>query len=173
MADGTDIGTAQQGATPRHNFLTRTLVSAGNVRPDKALSERQQNAIELLLRGLSDQAVGTQLGVDRGTVYRWRRGPEFQQELNRQRQALWEQSATAIQSMISPALAILREQLTSTDADTAIRAASVLLRFATPSRLTPLKLDDSSQLVKEEMLRMGEALIEYVDQRLPNRTTRT
>ena len=37
------------------------------------LSENQRNAIELLLRGFADQEVAAQLGVDRGTVFRWRK----------------------------------------------------------------------------------------------------
>jgi hypothetical protein len=171
MVDASDSRDAQQSATQRHIISKPAPSHPVNPRSGTGLSERHQIAIELLLRGLSDQAVASQLGVDRGTVFRWRRAPAFQQELNRQRQAIWEQSATEIQSMISPALAILRAQLTGTDPDAAFRAASVLLRFATPSRLTPMKPEADSHLMKAEILRMGEALFAVRDERLPNRAT--
>ncbi len=129
--------TAQRGATGRHNNFARDPVIDRFLRLRNELSERQMNAVGLLLRGMGDEEVGTQVGVDRGTVYRWRKLIAFQRELDRQRRRLWEQSAGEIQSMVGPALSILRKQLASDDEKIAIRAAAVLLRFATPSRLAP------------------------------------
>jgi hypothetical protein len=129
---------AQHGATPRNNHFSRDPVLERFLRSRNELSERQRTAIELLLRGLSDHEVAAQVGVDRGTVFRWRTASvAFQRELDRQRRALWEQSAGKIQSMVEPALSILHAQLTSGDPKLALRAAAVLLRFATPSRLAP------------------------------------
>ena len=129
---------AQQGATPRNNNFSRDPVIERFLRSRNELSERQRTAVELLLRGLADHEVAAQVGVDRGTVFRWRTASvAFQRELDRQRRALWEQSAGKIQSMVEPALSILHAQLTSGDPKLAMRAAAVLLRFATPSRLVP------------------------------------
>jgi hypothetical protein len=61
----------------------------------------------------------------------------FQRELDRQRRARWEQAAGEIGSMVKPALSILRSQLTGDDPKLAMRAASVLLRFATPAASRP------------------------------------
>src|SRR5688572_22298546 len=127
---------APQGAAPRRNIFQRDPVIERFLKSRNELSERQWKAVDLLLRGLSDQEVANQLGVDRGTVLRWRsKSVAFGRELDRQRRRLWEQSAAEIQSMVGPALSILRKQLASGDERTAIRAAGVLLRFATPSRL--------------------------------------
>jgi DNA-binding CsgD family transcriptional regulator len=130
-------GSAQRGATGRNNIFSGTDPVHRFLRSRNELSERQRTAVELLLRGMSDSEVATQLGVDRGTIFRWRGNVAFQRELERQRRALWERSASEIQSMVGPALEILRKQLTGDDPKLAMRAAGVLLRFATPSRLLP------------------------------------
>jgi hypothetical protein len=84
---------------------------------------------------------------------------------------MWEQSAGQIQSMVKPALSILQKQLESDDQKVALRAAAVLLRFATPSRLvsalggtspSPAAGDDA-QSSKQYV----DDLIAYVDAPLP------
>ena len=130
-------GSAQHGATGRNNIFSGRDPIHRFLRSRNELSERQKTAVELLLRGMSDIEVATQIGVDRGTVFRWRGNVAFQRELERQRRAMWERSASEIQSMVGPALEILRKQLTGDDPKLAMRAAGVLLRFATPSRLLP------------------------------------
>lgn len=135
---------APHGAAQRRNIFSPDTAIRRFMRSRNELSERQHTAIELLLRGMGDQEVANQLGVDRGTVLRWRsKSIAFQRELDRQRRRLWEQSAGEIQSMVGPALSILRKQLASDDERIAIRAAAVLLRFATPSRLAPAALSSS------------------------------
>ena len=107
---------APHGAAPRRNIFQPDPVIERFLKFRNELSERQRKAVELLLRGLSDQEVANQLGVDRGTVLRWRsKSVAFARELDRQRRRLWEQSAAEIQSMVGPSLSILRKQLASAD----------------------------------------------------------
>ena len=163
---------APQGAAPRRNIFQRDPVIERFLKSRNELSERQRKAVDLLLRGLSDQEVANQLGVDRGTVLRWRsKSVAFQRELDRQRRRLWEQSAAEIQSMVGPALSILRKQLASDDERTAIRAAGVLLRFATPSRLGAAGMssaspDDPQAPAKSDKQYIDD-LIAYVEAPLP------
>jgi hypothetical protein len=49
--------------------------------------------------------------------------------------ARFEHSAARLSAMIDPALEILNRQLSGEDPKTALRAAAILLRVATPSRL--------------------------------------
>ncbi|MGB7161514.1 MAG: helix-turn-helix domain-containing protein [Tepidisphaeraceae bacterium] len=156
----------QQGATPRNNISSQQDVIGRFLRSRNELSERQRIAVELLLRGMSDQEVAAQVGVDRSTVFRWRGNVAFQRELDRQRRILWERSAGEIQSMVSPALGILRRQLDSGDDKIATRAAGVVLRFATPSRLLP---STPHGMPKEfdEQKQYGDDLIAYVDAPMP------
>src|SRR5688572_3934967 len=85
----------QQAATPGNNILSGERAIDLFLRSRKELSERQRTAVELLLQGSSDEMVGRQIGVDRTCIYKWRtRNVAFQREMERQRRALWEQSAT-------------------------------------------------------------------------------
>lgn len=127
------------------------------------LREKQRTAVELLLRGLRDQDVAAQLGVDRSTIHRWRRSPRVQRELDRQRRMLWERSAGQIQSLVEPALAVLRKQFNSEDQKSALRAAGVLLRFATPSRLAPVQGRNVTPPARDRNRQLTDALIAYID----------
>ena len=130
---------APQGATQRNNKKTWPRPVDLYSFDDNCLSHKQRTAVELLLRGLSDIEAAAQLGVDRGTVYRWRtRDEEFIAEMERQRQVLYQQSAQRLQAMFEPALDILHKQLTSGDPRLALRAAALLLRIATPARLAKI-----------------------------------
>jgi hypothetical protein len=156
---------APHGATQRNNNILRDPVIDRFLRSRNELSERQRTAVELLLRGMSDHEVAAQVGVDRGKIFRWRsKSVAFQRELDRQRRALWERSAGRIRAMVDPALEILQKQLTSGDEKVALRAAAVLLRFATPSRLAGLgnagKPPDANK-------QYGDDLIAYVEAPLP------
>jgi hypothetical protein len=156
---------APHGATPRNNNFSRDPVIDRFLRSRNELSERQRNAVELLLRGMSDQEVSAQLGVDRGTIFRWRsKSVAFQRELDRQRRALWERSAGRIQAMVDPALEILQKQLASGDEKVALRAAAVLLRFATPSRLAGL---GNAGTPPDASKQLGDDLIAYVEAPMP------
>src|SRR5436190_22035054 len=91
----------QQDATPCNSKNFAPNAAAAYLLASGQLSEKQRNAIELLLQGLSDVQVAQQIGVDRVTIYRWRiRSSLFRSELARQRQVLWEQSRSRLQSMI-------------------------------------------------------------------------
>lgn len=106
-------------------------------RENNGLSDSQLAAIELMLQGLSDIAIAQQVGVTRITIYRWRQNKRFVRQLDRRRQALWEESAARLQAMITPALDVLEKQISDEDRTAARHAAAVLLRLATPSRLLP------------------------------------
>jgi hypothetical protein len=154
---------AQHGATGRNNIFPKTRALDRYLKSRNDLSERQFRAVELLLRGSSDQEIATHLGVDRGTVFRWRKSVAFQREMVRQRHELFERSASEIQSLIGPALKILRTQLASDDPKTALRAAGTLLRFATPSRLAPAQVAD----VPDEQRQHVDDIFAYIDAPMP------
>ena len=74
--------------------------------------------------------------------------------------------------MVGPALSILRKQLASDDERTAIRAAGVLLRFATPSRLAAAGTassspDDDAKAAARANKQYVDDLIAYVEAPLP------
>ena len=155
----------QRDATGCNN--KKIAASAINLffRSRKDLSEKQKNACALLLQGLSDEQVAAQVGVDRTTTFRWRKSLPFARELDRQRKILWQQSAAQLQSMVQPALDILRAQLTDTDPKLRLRAAAILLRFATPSRLSSAT-DDAAFAKKQDKQHIDD-IMAYVEAPLP------
>jgi hypothetical protein len=154
----------QRDATPRNNIFSRDPAIDAFLRSRNELTQRQHAAVELLLQGMSDEQAARQLGVDRTTIFRWRKTVAFQRELDRRRRRLWDQSAGQLQALVGPALAILQKQLASDDPKIALRAAAVLLRFATPSRLAPAADPDPER----ERRRQREAdLLAYVDAPVP------
>jgi len=104
--------------------------------PEQYLSDRQKEAIVLLLHGANDTEVAQEVGVNRMTIHRWRKHGGFNRELERQRSLHWERFAGQLQTMIEPALDVIRQQLAGGDPKTKLRAASILLRFANPVRLS-------------------------------------
>lgn len=153
----------QQGATRCNNIFSQNRALEAYLRRRNDLQERQKNAIDLLLQGRSDQEVAAQIGVDRTTIFRWRKTVAFQRELDRQRRLMWDQSANQLQSMVQPALEILHRQLVSDDPKSAMRAASVLLRFATPSRLARFTSDVADDASKQ----FANDVIAYCESPLP------
>src|SRR4051794_24297302 len=94
----------QSGATICSTSECTVREPARNPRPADELSQPQRSAIELLLQGLSDTAVARELGVDRTTVFRWRKKQAFRKDLERERRLMWRQSVKRIQSLVTPAL---------------------------------------------------------------------
>jgi integrase len=111
--------------------------AARNALAANRLTPQQTQAIELLLRGLSGAQVAEEVGVDRGTIFRWRRSSLFAEILGKLRMQAWEQSAQRMQSLIDPALDLLNETLKSDDRKLALRAAGMVLRTASSVHAKP------------------------------------
>ena len=159
---------AQQGATRRHYAFSRPSDLDRYLRSRNDLTERQRNAVELLLRGQSDQEVAAQIGVDRGNIFRWRKSVAFARELDRQRRQQSERSINRLQSMVPSAVDVLQKQLASDDPKVAMRAASLLLKFATPARLSgPSASAAAEKQAAAESRRFGDDLIAYINAPLP------
>jgi hypothetical protein len=76
------------------------------------LTTKQQNAIDLLVAGSTDQSVADAVGVHRVTVTKWRtRDPHFQAELNHRRQEIWSAGVDHLRSLIPLALDALATEL--------------------------------------------------------------
>ena len=76
------------------------------------LSERKEQAINLILLGQSDQAVAEAIGVARQTVNKWKHQKLlFKAMLNSQRHELWNSHYEELRSLIKLAIVVLREDL--------------------------------------------------------------
>jgi hypothetical protein len=94
----------------------------------KALSIEQQNAIDLLILGHTDQAVAEQIGVARETVCRWRNEhPYFVAELNQRRKEVWHTAHERLRGLVGKAIDILEKALHTDD----VKAALAVLKATT------------------------------------------
>lgn len=93
-----------------------------------SLSSRQIEAIEWIINGYSDSKAAEAVGVDRRTIYRWRRSKRFMQELNHQRDDLLDEAADGLRAMLPSALEVISRQLNNQTSDHAFKAASLLLK---------------------------------------------
>ena len=76
------------------------------------LTIAQQNAVDLLITGATDQEAAEAVGVTRQTVCGWHHtNPYFQAALNRRRQELWGATVDQLRSLLPRAVAVLAEEL--------------------------------------------------------------
>lgn len=92
------------------------------------LSPRQLEAIEWIINGYSDTRVAEAVGVDRRTIYRWRRDSRFMDELNRQRDQMLHETTDGLRAMMPAALELIARYMKTEPPDRAFRAATMLLK---------------------------------------------
>jgi len=79
------------------------------------LTVMQEKAIQLLMTGLSDQAVADELDMARQTVNNWRHNDAaFAARFNAERQALWSTHREKLRSLVSQAVDVLAEDMAAT-----------------------------------------------------------
>ena len=103
----------------------------------KPLSLAEENAIDLIILGHSDQSVADHCGVHRVTVTRWRLyNPAFRAELSRRRQEIAGATADGFRQLAANALVVMSKLLEDPNPSVRFRAARSILamapRFAPP-----------------------------------------
>ena len=79
------------------------------------LTVMQEKAIQLLMTGLSDQAVADELDMAGQTVNNWRHNDAaFAARFNAERQALWSTHREKLRSLVSQAVDVLAEDMAAT-----------------------------------------------------------
>ena len=80
-----------------------------------SLTVTQEKAIQLLMTGLSDQAVADELDIARQTVNNWRHNDAvFAARFNTERQALWSTHREKLRSLVSQAVDVLAGDMAAT-----------------------------------------------------------
>ena len=115
---------------------------------EQGLTIQQQNAIDLLVTGKTDQAVADAVGVTRPTVTCWRLyDPHFQAELNRRRKEVWGASADRIRALLPKAFDTLEKAID----EGSYQAALALIKMAgldgVANKIGP---DDAEEIIKEK-----------------------
>ena len=79
-----------------------------------SLTVMQEKSIQLLMTGLSDQAVADKLDIARQTVNNWRHNDAaFAARFNAERQALWSTHREKLRSLVAQAVDALAEDMAS------------------------------------------------------------
>lgn len=101
----------------------------GNPQNKKAdgehLSAVQHRAIELLLAGQSSTATSAMIGIDRKTLYQWRKNPHFQAEFNRCQGEAMEASGQRLRLLSDTAISVIERHLE----EGSLKAATALLKL--------------------------------------------
>ena len=124
------------------------------------LSPQQLAAVPMLAIGSTDAEVGERLGIDRTTVFCWRRySPTFQAELNQQRAEQARLMGDKLRAAAFQALDTIIELAKSGDGSTRLKAAIAILdRCASACGPT-----DPAEIVALEEKRRREMLLDSDD----------
>ena len=95
------------------------------------LNNKQECAIELILRGMNDGEVAEQIGISRQCVNRWRNQDViFIQALQERRRVLRAAHTEKLLRMVGLALDVVEEALEEGDAKTKLKTAMYVLKLA-------------------------------------------
>jgi hypothetical protein len=109
----------------------------------------------LLLAGRRDAQIARKIGINRRTLYRWRKfHPAFRAELARRRESLWHNNADHLGALLPRALKVLSQQLKSNYDPTSFRAAVSVLKLAGAAKLAPPDDPaDEREILRQEILK--------------------
>jgi hypothetical protein len=146
----TDPATVQPNATGCNIFQNAPDVARS------PLTDRQRRAAALLALGHPDKRVCADTGVNRSTLWRWRKShPAFRAELASRRENLWLNSADRLRSLMPRALNVLAEHMRSNYDRTSFRAAVSVLKLAGAQKMVaaPNEPTDPLDVVREDLRR--------------------
>jgi hypothetical protein len=103
---------------------------------DPPLSDKQRQAIHLLLQGLSDTAVAKRLGLNRRTLHRWKwHHPRFYNTLDEAQRQAWNDAYGLLRTSVLQSALKLNHLIKKGKPQDAIKAAKVLLSAPVLNRL--------------------------------------
>lgn len=117
----------------------------------QALTAEQGQALVLLVEGHSMQAVANRVGVDRVTLWRWRRSPAFVAEYERLREEAHDRGRRILEAAVGAATGALVEIVVdkTNTASERLRAAEAILDrvgLAAASRVEVVEGDPEARL---------------------------
>jgi len=136
--------------------MTHEPTKSDKIRP---LSVEQQNAIEFLIQGRSDRSVAEAIGVNRSTIWEWRKNPIFVAALNKQRNDMWKESRERLKTLASFALDTIERQLANDDGRIALDASKLILksnRLLGETDLPLSRLEDPRAILFDQLKREAQ-----------------
>ena len=105
--------------------------------PDTGISASQLRAMELLLAGMTVTKVAQKLGIDRKTLYEWRKNPVFQAELNRRMIEASDAMGQRLRRLSEKAVDVVEKHLN----EGSLQAATALLKLVATMPKPALEVD--------------------------------
>jgi len=131
------------------------------------LTMRQEQALEMMLEGVSDGDIAQKIGVTRQTVNNWRNNDyHFRFMLSQRRLQVWEKRRDEMADLYQEAMTVVRKELKSRNAKTRFKAAAQILKMpALQDSLKNKGTQDINQLEEENSLSvLKAALINVTDE---------
>ncbi|MBM3136767.1 MAG: helix-turn-helix domain-containing protein [Chloroflexi bacterium] len=92
------------------------------------LDGKQEKALEMILQGEKDVAIAERLGINRTTIYRWRKhDSEFMEALDERQTLMREAARQGLMDLMDTALETVKEALSNGDSRTRLQAARMVL----------------------------------------------
>ena len=105
--------------------------------PDTGISAAQLRAIEMLLTGMPVTKIAQKMGIDRKTLYDWRKNPVFQAEYNRRRLEASDAMDQRLRRLSEKAVDVVEKHLN----EGSLQAATALLKLAAAMPKPKLEVD--------------------------------
>jgi transposase len=145
-----------------NNGLFLCEPSAENHPPDEspastALNAKQLQVAVALAAGKTETDAARLVGVNRSTIYRWQRDPEFVAELNRLKREIRADRRAKLRTLLDTATEIMQRSLEDEDEDIRLKAAMfVLTKFAPRAHepIGPSTAKGVEKLWKDEAARL-------------------
>ena len=125
--------------------------------PDTGISTSQFRAIEMLLTGIPVTKVAQKLGIDRKTLYEWRKNPVFQAEYNRRRLEASDAMDQRLRRLSDKAVDVVEKHLN----EGSLQAATALLKLV--ATMPKPKLSTNPQIILRNDIERN--VFEYFRQR--------
>ena len=126
---------------------------------EASLTPAQRQAVSLLMLGYSAASVARIVGVDRGTIFRWRAKGPFAAALRGRQAQVVDAAADRLRALLVRAVDEVEDGLTKRDYDTRLRTALRLMPYVASRRLRPMPEDPGEHDAGPgEAAREGEVL---------------
>ncbi|MGV8025245.1 MAG: helix-turn-helix domain-containing protein [Anaerolineaceae bacterium] len=97
----------------------------------KKLNKKQELAIELVMKGMTDNQIAERVGVSRQSVNTWRnQDMDFMQELQERRRVLRATHMERLLQMVGLAMEVVQQALEEGDGQTKLKTAMYVLKLA-------------------------------------------
>lgn len=123
------------------------------------LDEKQERALEMIILGEKDVEIATALGINRTTIYRWRKyDVQFMRALDERQALMREMAQNGLLELMDTALETVKEALSNGDTRTRLQAARMVLDMLNVKKQEERKEPSVIDLLYEALIGVEDKL---------------